>query len=269
MGLGHSVCRQHADCKEVKPDGEVIWNPDSCDVCLALADIAFEKPATKKEKQRALKSLKRWAKGFQKNRPGKPFLNSEKWRARVFPKGGPEAIWKVSSTTFRPIQKIPEEVSSSAGTSSVAPRATSCDTLEAVFTESEDVAMEEVHTPTRVEEEALLHDSESELQDSDDLEEDRASSSSGTAVAEPVMSLSAPTKKAPLITIKVQLPKEVSFSCWCVIVGKIMALLRFVYIFVYSYCNDYRDLLEVFFKPVACFSYYNHELYIELTLLCL
>ena len=103
VGLGHVVCRQHADCRVVMEDGEVIWTPDNCQVCLGLADTAFERATSKSSRQRAIKSLKKWARGFQKNRPGKPFLPSEKWRARVFPNGGKDFIY-VGSTEFAAVQ---------------------------------------------------------------------------------------------------------------------------------------------------------------------
>ena len=57
VGYGHSLCRQHAACREVR--GELrLWNPASCDVCLGMVSIIEDVGASQVEKDVQLAHLK-------------------------------------------------------------------------------------------------------------------------------------------------------------------------------------------------------------------
>ena len=179
VGLGHVVCRQHADCRVVKEDGEVIWTPDSCQVCLGLADTAFERPSSKSSRQRAIKSLKKWARGFQKNRPGRPFLPSEMWRARVFPKGAPEFVYR-GVTCFKAVQG-PAEPSPAVEQELLQPKDTFTECSSPISKEQEASLLQE----------GTVTDSSNEGDDS--------------SVSEPVAE---PGKEMPLVKISINVPNN-------------------------------------------------------------
>ena len=71
--------------------------------------MVLDNPAPSKEDKRFAKvQLKAWARGFNKNRPGAPFLISEKWRAMFFPKTETRFVW--SATPAPPVPPVSEEV---------------------------------------------------------------------------------------------------------------------------------------------------------------
>ena len=113
VGYGHTSCRQHAACKEVKPDGCVVWNPDLCPVCDAIKDEIYDQPLPAPPVRKIMMShFRKWANGFRKNRTGRPFLCSERWRLALFRKSSKSFVWSESTTTFRKMPLVTIDVDS-------------------------------------------------------------------------------------------------------------------------------------------------------------
>ena len=92
--FGHDLCRFHAACRTVKDDRAIVWDPVECSPCSHLIMTAIKRSSvTPEEKKSAMDMLRAWVKGFQKNRPGTPFLPSEQWRLTLFPRSGKEIVW--------------------------------------------------------------------------------------------------------------------------------------------------------------------------------
>ena len=48
------------------------------------------------------RTLTEWVRGFQRNRPGRPFLATEGWGEKLFPKSSSDVVCTDATTTFRP-----------------------------------------------------------------------------------------------------------------------------------------------------------------------
>ena len=82
VGYGHSLCRQHAACREVRGDLR-LWNPELCDVCSNLLTVIQDDSAPQAQRDSALSDLKAWIKGFQRNRS--VYLANFRWKDLLFP----------------------------------------------------------------------------------------------------------------------------------------------------------------------------------------
>ena len=99
FGYGHMVCREHAPCKVRKPGNIIVWDPADCHICSKLVDSAFKsKDITRIDRKNAVNHLKKWIRGFQKNKTG-PYLANDDLRETLFPKSGREAVWRADSTS--------------------------------------------------------------------------------------------------------------------------------------------------------------------------
>ena len=74
-------------------DGCVLWNPEVCVTCREKLEVIENPDAPKEVKSACRVALKAWARGFSKNRPGEPFLTSEKFRGMFFPKTEARFVW--------------------------------------------------------------------------------------------------------------------------------------------------------------------------------
>ena len=88
VGYGHSLCRQHAACREIRGDLR-LWNPARCDVCLEMVLVLEDGGASQSDKDRQFHRLKNWAKGFQRSRS--IFLTSFRWMD-LFPNADPGIV---------------------------------------------------------------------------------------------------------------------------------------------------------------------------------
>ena len=113
-GYGHRVCRQHSLCKVRKPDNIVVWDPSGCSVCTKLVDFCFKSKETNRiDRKTVVHQLKKWVRGFQKNKTG-PYLADEDLRETLFPHSGREAVWRATSTEPQPTTS--KELDKSLGT---------------------------------------------------------------------------------------------------------------------------------------------------------
>ena len=68
--------------------------------------MANDASLDKDERLVRLKMLRAWVSGFQKNRPGQPYLPTEQWRQDLFPGAELSSVVTYgSATTFRPATK--------------------------------------------------------------------------------------------------------------------------------------------------------------------